>query len=370
MKFAIQREILLKILQKIVGAVEKKQTQPILSNVLLVVSSKQLTVTATDLEIEWIATVKTLEIIREGSITLAARKLIDIFRNLTEGCIATLEVEASQATIKAGKSRFTLITLPAEKFPRIEVSPAELNWMLSPKAFSYLLESTYFSSAQNDVRYYMNGLLLQILSGEMRAVATDGHRLALAKTKVSEAELAPYQAILPRKGSLELLRLLNDELEDNKLVKCSVDNKLFRVTTENFIFTSKLIEGRFPDYNRVIPVSSNKTLLIDRDLLKNALTRIAILSSDKFRPVRLQLSPKFLVIMSNNQESEEAVEEIEVDYAGEVLEIGFNVSYLLDGLNHFPAGLVKLGFTDGNSSMIMLPPNDDSRKYVVMPMKL
>lgn len=366
MKFTIQREALLKPLQMVLGAVERRQTLPVLSNVLMVVNSQQLSLTATDMEIELIAHVTLDDFAESGSITVPARKLVDICRNLTDHSILEIYLDGEKCHIKAGRSRFSLATLPADEFPNLEDMPGELEFNIKNKDWNKLLQSTYFAMAQQDVRYYLNGMLLELDNGVLRAVATDGHRLAVSTIKLA-IESNHQQFIMPRKGVLELMRLLAD---DEQIVAVSVTKNHVRVTANQFTFTSKLIDGRFPDYERVIPKGGTKQIILDKDQLKQTLTRVSVLSSEKFRGVLFLLTDSQLRFSANNPEQEEAEEQIEVDYSGEDLEIGFNVSYILDVLSAVPAGDVRLTLNTPDSSLLIEAITDEQSAYVVMPMRL
>lgn len=367
MKLSIQREALMKPLQMVAGAVERRQTQAILSNVLLVAHSEYLSITATDLEVELVARVALEGDVVAGRTTVPARKFIDICKNLADNTSLSLEEIDSHVLLRAGRSRFTLSTLPADNFPSIEQGSAELEFSIKEKELRYLIEAAHFSMAQNDVRYYLNGLLFQINAGEIRTVATDGHRLATCHIDNNHLESNGYQVIVPRKGINELMRLLSDS---DDTVTVALDKRHLRITADAFSFMSKLIDGRFPDYERVIPKGGDKFIVIERDILRDALSRVSILSNEKYRAVRFQLRPGILKLVANNPEQEEAEEELEVDYAGTELDIGFNVSYLLDILNNVPAGNVQLTLTDAGSSLLISSHEDANRAYVVMPMRL
>lgn len=365
MKFSAPREVILKPLQAVIGVVERRQTMPILSNVLLSVADGTLSVTGTDLEVELVAEAEVDEE-SAGEITVPGRKLHDIFRALPEGAKVELALSGDRLTVKAGRSRFTLSTLRAGDFPTVDDVAAQQTLTLQQRDLLGLLERTQFSMAQQDVRYYLNGLLLEAEGNTLRAVATDGHRLALSEIALSEKLGKESQVIVPRKGVLEISRLLGDEGE----VTVSIGANHIKVQIEGIRLTSKLIDGRFPDYGRVIPKTPPNTLKADRGLLRHALQRAAILSNEKYRGVRLDVGENSVLIQANNPEQEEAVETLEVDYQGAEMEIGFNVTYLLDALVAVEADQVDVGLTDGNSSCLIMAPGDQSTKYVVMPMRL
>jgi DNA polymerase-3 subunit beta len=366
MRFEIDRETLLKPLQSVIGVVERRQTLPVLANVLLVADDDGLSLTATDLEVELQARVA-VEVEEGGQITLPARKLMDIVRNLPDESQLQISIDQNRALIRAGRSRFTLATLPAGDFPvvgdiggadALNVPQAHLRW---------LVDRTHFAMALQDVRYYLNGLLLELEPEQLRAVATDGHRLALAGLGLSSELEGPKQVIVPRKGIQELLRLLGDS---DEAVSVELGANHVRVALPDLRFTSKLIDGRFPDYQRVIPAVGEHPVSVERDALRQALVRVSILSNEKYRGVRFVLEQERLRIQSNNPEQEEAEEELVVDYAGPEVEIGFNASYMLDALGAIEQPMVQLHVTDANSSALLQGDGAVDARYVVMPMRL
>lgn len=366
MNFTTSRELLLRPLQAVIGVVERRQTMPILSNFLLAVHDGKISVTATDLEVELVANAEVNDIGTEGDITVPARKLLDICRALPEESTIKLQLDGDRLVLKSGRSRFVLSTLPAADFPVIDDIDANRDIRLGQKELRRLLEKTQFSMAQQDVRYYLNGLLLETGNGFVRTVATDGHRLALCEVAVEEQGGAPLQVIIPRKGVLELHRLLGEE-ED---VELSIGSNHIRATVGDIRFTSKLIDGRFPDYDRVIPAPDGNVLKASREYLRSALQRAAILSNEKYRGIRLGIAKDCLQLQANNPDQEEAQDELEVEYDGEDLEIGFNVNYLLDALAAVEAEEVEVGFVDTNSSCIIRGPDSEQARFVVMPMRL
>ncbi|MDT8385222.1 MAG: DNA polymerase III subunit beta [Gammaproteobacteria bacterium] len=368
MKFSIQRETLLKPLQTIVGVVERRQTLPVLSNILVAVSPDKLSMTATDLEVEMIATVA-LEGAVPGDITIPARKIVDICRALPDGATVqiALDTDKQRVTVRSGKSRFNLTTLPVSDFPSVDEITSQFDFSLPQNILKRLIEKTSFAMAQQDVRYYLNGLLLEISKGKVRAVATDGHRLALCSHDCDVSPADTLQIIVPRKGVAELVKLLEDS---DAPVQIQVSNNHIKMRLNDFIFTSKLIDGRFPDYERVIPKNSDKHISAERELLRHALLRTSILSNEKYRGIRLRLSNNLLQAQANNPEMEEAEEEIEVNYSGADLEIGFNVSYFLDALATIDDDSVAIELGDANSSCVIRPQEDSSCTYVIMPMRL
>lgn len=368
MKFSIQREDILKPLQTIIGVVERRQTLPVLSNILMVVSENNLSMTTTDLEVEMVAKTA-LENADNGETTIPARKFVDICRALPEGADVTvsLDSEKERVTVKSGKSRFTLATLPVSDFPGVEEVASQYRLELPQGDLKRLIEKTHFAMAQQDVRYYLNGLLLEISNGMVRAVATDGHRLAMCSYECDATPSDTLQLIVPRKGIMELVRLLGD---GNEPVEVQVGSNHIKMNLQDFIFTSKLIDGRFPDYERVIPKNSDKIIEADRETVRQAMIRTSILSNEKYRGIRLRLQKGVLQSQANNPEMEEAEEEIEVNYDGPELEIGFNVSYLLDALGAVNEDTVVIELGDPNSSCVIHPQEDQSCTYVIMPMRL
>ena len=363
------RDRLLTPLQSVSGIVEKRHTLPILSNVLIEKKSNQLTFLATDIEIQITTTTVTDAGEGEGSVTVGARKLQDILRSLSEGTEVCLNLEERKLQVRAGKSRFSLQTLPADDFPRIASVDTPTNKIVtSQKQFRHLLSQTQFSMASQDVRYYLNGLLLLVDDNELRAVATDGHRLAYASIAFdTSGEMARQEFILPRKAVLELNRLLSDS-DDPLNIEFSSSQIRFQFGQTSLI--SKLIDGKFPDYERVIPSQLKNTVSLNRATLLQSMVRAAILTNEKFRGVRLVLSAGSLKIMAANAEQEEAQEEIEVDYSGDSIDVGFNVSYLLDVLNNSNSEFIQWGFNDANSSSLLTIPGNEQFKYVVMPMRI
>lgn len=364
MKFSAAREVLLKPLQAVIGVVERRQTMPILSNVLLVAKDGQLSVTATDLEVELVAQAD-IETEAGGEITVSGRKFLDICRALPESSSIGVSVSGEKLAVRAGRSKFNLATLPAAEFPIVEDIKAGPSISVSQEALGRLIEKTYFSMAQQDVRYYLNGMLLETDAGRLRAVATDGHRLALCQAKL-EGNVDAQQVIVPRKGVLELQRLLSGEGDLN--IELGANH--IRIQLDGIRFTSKLIDGRFPEYERVIPKESSNELKADRGAFKSALQRTAILSNEKYRGIRLVIRDSGVVLQAHNPEQEEAEEELEVEYSGEDIEIGFNVNYLLDALGAIAGDEVTLSVQDSNSSCLIRQPGTEDCTFVVMPMRL
>jgi DNA polymerase-3 subunit beta len=365
MKLTAEREKLLAPLQAVIGVVERRQTMPVLANVLLGVREGQLAITASDLEVELVAATE-VSVQQAGDITVPGRKFLDILRALPEKASVSVSVEAEKVVIKAGRSRFSLTTLPAAEFPVIDDINAQQTVKIPRKELLRLLEKTHFSMAQQDVRYYLNGMLLEIDAMSLRAVATDGHRLALCETELAAKAKTSQQVIVPRKGVLELQRVLTDE----GTAEIAIGTNHVRCQIGDVRFTSKLIDGRFPDYSRVIPAAAPNANHADRDVLRQALQRAAILSNEKYRGIRITVKKNMLTVQAHNPEQEEAEEEIEVKYEGNDLEVGFNVNYLLDALAVIDGQEVELGLTDSNSSCLIRSPGNASARYVVMPMRL
>jgi DNA polymerase-3 subunit beta len=365
MKLSATRDVLLKPLQAVIGVVERRQTMPILSNVLLVARDGQLAVTATDLEVELVADAA-VDVEAGGEITVSGRKLLDICRALPEGAAIGMSVSGEKLVVRSGRSKFSLVTLPAAEFPTIEDIKAGQSIEVEQAILGRLIEKTHFSMAQQDVRYYLNGMLLETGGKFLRAVATDGHRLALCQVELDGGDFDEQQVILPRKGVLELQRLMSGE----GTVNIELGANHVRIQLEGIRFTSKLIDGRFPEYDRVIPKDSSNELSADRASFRGALQRTAILSNEKYRGIRLIIRDSGVVLQAHNPEQEEAEEELEVDYSGEDIEIGFNVNYLLDALGAVESESVTLSVLDGNSSCLIREPGKDDCKFVVMPMRL
>jgi len=366
MQFSINRDALLRPLQLVSGSLGGRPTLPILGNVLLQVSQDELAMTGTDLEVEMIGRVRLLDPAQPGRTTVPARKLLDICRGLPEGAEIAFVLEGDRLILRSGRSRFSLSTLPAEEFPNIEDWQFDLEFDISQQELKRLIESSQFSMASQDVRYYLNGMLFETQGQHLRTVATDGHRLATCR-RALPAALPEQQLILPRKGVLELVRLLDN---DDKPIRLQMGNSNLRAISDGFVFTSKLVDGRFPDYRRVLPRQSDKLVIAEREALRQAFARAAILSNEKFRGVRLNLQNNLLRITANNPEQEEAEELVDVQYQGAELEIGFNVSYVLDVLNTLKCEQIKFSLSDANSSALLEDVANDDALYVVMPMRL
>ncbi|GGP98194.1 DNA polymerase III subunit beta [Shewanella ulleungensis] len=366
MKFSIDRDALLKPLQLVCGAVERRHNLPILANLLVEVSEDSLKLTGTDLEVELVGQAAIHGDISIGRTTVPAKKLLDIVKSLPEQSELKVEQQDNKWLLRSGRSRFSLATLPAEDYPNVEAFQADIEFSLKQGVLKSIIDSTQFSMANQDVRYYLNGLLFETEGNVLRAIATDGHRLALSH-RTLDTTLPEKQVIVPRKGVVEMARLLDSDDQD---ITIAIGDNAIRAITSSAVFTSKLVDGRFPDYRRVLPKGGNKIVIASRNQLKQALTRASILSNEKFRGVRIQLEPGLLKITANNPEQEEAEEIIDIDYDSDKLEIGFNVSYLLDVLNNLASDDVRITLIDGNSSALIENHKEEDSMYVVMPMRL
>ncbi|OOZ09374.1 DNA polymerase III subunit beta [Solemya velum gill symbiont] len=367
MKIKISRESLLEPLLQINGVVERRQTLPILANVLIQCQKDQMALTATDLEVE-MRTVTLCECDEEFEFTLPARKLLDICKALPEESNISLSIDnKDRATLRSGRGRYALGVLSATEYPSIEIATADTKFDIEERQLKQLIDKTGFAMAQQDVRYYLNGMLIEISAKRVRAVATDGHRLALSDAEVETGFEEEKKIILPRKAALELHRFLSDS---ETPVTIELSQNHIRFIRGSTTFTSKLIDGRFPDYERVIPPQGDKLLTIERDLLKQVLQRASILSNEKYRGIRFSLSENLIHLTANNPEQEQAEEEIVIEYSKEEMSIGFNVGYLLDVLGVIDTENVVMTLTDPNSSCIVTPEGSEQSRYVVMPMRL
>ena len=360
------RDAILKPLQIVSGIVERRHTLPILANILIRKSGDEVSFLGTDIEIQIRTAAQLATGGEDAATTVSARKLLDILRALPDGEVA-LNLANKRLTVQSGKSRFALQTLGAEEFPTVAVAERWAASLSMPqKQLKHLFHMVHFAMAQQDIRYYLNGLLWVVDGPTVRVVATDGHRLAYSACEVGQ-DLGRHDAIVPRKTVVELQRLLDDS-EEPVSIDVAPNQVRFRFGSVELV--SKLIEGKFPDYQRVIPTTHKREIQLERSVLAGSLARAAILTSDKFKGVRFSLEPGALKVQVTNAEQEEAVEEIDVDYGGEPLEIGFNVAYLLDVLNNLKNDQVTVRFGDATSSALMTVPGDESFKYVVMPMRI
>jgi DNA polymerase-3 subunit beta len=376
MNFTISRESFLQPLQLVSGAVERRHTLPVLANLLLKVDEGKLWMTGTDLEVELIANVTLAGSHTDGQITVPAKKMLDIVRGLPEDVTIIFEVSDNKAVLRSGRARYSLSTLSADDYPNLEDWEGETEFEISQQTLKHLIDSVQFSMAQQDVRYYLNGMSLETSENEIRTVATDGHRLAMAVHQYSAGQLPVKQVIIPRKGVVEIARLI---AESDANIKVQLGSNHIRIFSTSFIFTSKLVDGRFPDYNRVVPKNTDKGLVVNRESIKSAFSRAMILTNEKFKGVRLNLDPSELKITATNPEQEQAEEIIDVDYDGESLEIGFNVAYLIDALNAIDTQSVIFKLSDSNASALVLGMlkdkdgrlvEDETSQYVIMPMRL
>ncbi len=367
MEFTLEREKLLIPLLLVNSVIEKRQTLPILANVLLRLKNKKLIFTGTDLEVEVTTSIKAVSG-KEGDITVTGRKMLDICKAVKEQTEIKVFSDGSKLNIRAGRSRFTLQAMPAEEYPTLETMDWEERITVNQAELKTLLDKTSFSMANQDVRYYLNGLLLELGGGILRAVATDGHRLAKSEIKVKtgkESEIR--QVIIPRKAIMEISRFLNEEKEK---VVLEFNQNHFCARSGEWVFTSKLIDGRFPDYAAVLRPKLSLEIDLQREEILETLARTAILTNEKFRGVRLSLSENRLTITANNPEQEEASDELEISYSGDEVEIGFNVNYLMEALRSLKGEQILLKMQDANSSCMLLDPNQPNTQYLVMPMRL
>ena len=368
MTLNLQRETILKPLLRVVNVIENNPTLPILSNVLIQIEDNYILVKGTDLEIELISKNKLIHQNSNQTLTLPAKKLVDICKSLPQDATLEMLQDKEQINIRSGKSSFKLSTLPSQKFPEIEGKKEHVKLQVVQKDFKKLLQRTAFAMAQNDVRYYLNGILLEITQKSVKAIATDGHRLALNSIETKNNLDHRLQIIVPRKAVVELIRLLQDTEETVDLL---VGSNFIKVFHPSYIFTSKLIEGRFPNYQKVIPKDNNITIKMNRSILKDALSRTSILCNEKFRGIKLAFNKNQILLLANNPEHEAAKEELTVDYTHEPFDICFNVNYLIENLNIIESEMVHLSLSDAaNSLLIEEPDNYFGSVFVVMPMRL
>ncbi len=368
MKFTTTRDALLRPLQLVTGVVERRQTLPVLANLFVDVAEGVVSLTGTDLEVELVARIGTsIDVAKPGQATIPARKLADIWRSLPDGASVTVEVDGDRATVRSGRSRFTLATLPTADFPRVDSAAGDVEFSLTHQEIQRLVGQTAFSMAQQDVRYFLNGMLFEVTAKHVRTVATDGHRLAMCTLPKGVVGVDRVHAIVPRKGVVELGRLLADGGDE---VGVTIAKNHLRATSNGYTLTTKLVDGRFPDYEKVIPKESPNLVTADREALRQSFVRASILSNEKYRGVRMILEPDLLTIQANNPEQEEAEEIVAVQYAGQRLEIGFNVSYLQDVLGALSTESIRLSVSDANSSALIESAGAEDSVYVVMPMRL
>lgn len=367
MNIKINRDVLLKPLSNVSGIVEKRHALPILSNLLLEGSKDNiLKFSATDLEVQVSLSVET-KIENDFSITIAARKLFDITRSLPENSSINIQVEESKATVKAGKSKFNLQTLPIKDYPLMKTEKDDIEKITVPQnQLKATLKYVDFAMAQQDIRYYLNGLLFEVDGKKLNIVGTDGHRLSFNSINLSEAS-EKKQIIIPRKTVLELIKLLDDSSD---AIEISLTKNQVTFDFNNISLITKVIDGKFPDYNRVIPVGHENSFEIDRMHILSAMQRASILSNEKYRGIRVVLQEKQLRLISNNSEQEQAEEELDIEYTGPTIDIGFNVTYLIDVLTNIQSEKLTFAFNDSSSSCLITIPKNDDYKYVVMPMRI
>ncbi len=367
MEFQINRESLLEALTTAVGAVEKRLTVPILSHFYFNLDENKLEVIATDLEIEIRSVAKPEKIVQTGTATIPAKKIMDICRVLPEKTMIQISISDDKALILANKSRYSLATLASQEYPHFDQSPSDKSFSINSKNFVELLEKTHFAMANQDVRHYLNGVMLQFTEQKLFSVATNGHRLAMSQMELNNQSGFLGKLIIPRKGVIELLHLLNTDENEVLIESCP---QTIRIKTSKFSFAAKLIDGKFPELNKIIPERGNIEFIQDRDVLKDTFSRIAVLSSDKYNAIVLEFLPNVLKVKTNNPEQEAAEEDLANDYVGEGFEIAFNVRYLLEVLAVMPSGSVKWNIGSQSGSAIIESSSDSQSIYVVMPMRL
>lgn len=365
-ELTIKKEELLAPLLTVAGAVDKKQSLAILSNFLLKVADGLLFITATDLEIEISAQVACDSNQTTGSITVPAKKLIDIIRSLDENTTPKIVCDKGVLTIKHGRSSFRLTTLPAENYPVSEDECNDVELTIPRLVLLQLMQSTHFAMSQQDVRVFLNGLFLEFEPNLISAIATDGHRMAINRYEC--ANEGQNKLLLPKKGVQELLRLLNCIENENVLLAAGKSH--FKLITSQFVFLSKLIDARFPPYSKAIPRNQDKQIIIDCTAFKRSLSRIVILAHEKSKAVMLHLQPGQLTLIANNNDQEEAEESLVAETEGEDLKIGLNATYLLDVLNYFGEGQIRLSMANTDSSILIESLDNDTYQYIIMPMKI
>jgi DNA polymerase III subunit beta len=366
MRFSVPREVFLKPLQQVVGVLEKRQTMPVLANVYLRVQGDVALLTASDLEVELQGKMQVAKA-EDGEITVPGRKLFDILKALPDGTQIDLALVKDKVTLKAGRSRYSLATLPATEFPAGDMGEVQFRTQMAGSVAKELIDRTGFAMAVQDVRYYLNGLLIEVRDGNVRAVATDGHRLALCDSSNEPGNSVERQAIVPRKGIVELGRLIGN---GENPVDLEFTRNHVRARVGDAIMTSKLIDGRFPDYEAVVPIGADKTALMSKEEFKAALQRAAILSNEKYRGVRIELNPGVVRVMANNPEQDEAVEEIAAETVVQNLSVGFNVNYLMEAVNAIEGSEIVLCLRDSGSSGLVRGKDSNRIRNVVMPLRL
>jgi DNA polymerase-3 subunit beta len=365
MKFIINRELLLTPLQQIVNVIEKRQTMPILANVLFQLEKNQLTLTGTDLEVQIVAKL-TLENEVEGSITIPARKLLDICRLLPSAADIKFELIDTKLKIQSGRSRFIVSTLAADGYPNFEMSAMDCQFAMQSSQLKKALDKTTFCMANQDIRYYLNGIMLSIFNQQLKLVGSDGHRLSIYEYSIAQETGIELRIIIPRKGVLELARLLEEEQE----VQVEFSRNNIRVVIGNLIFSAKLVDSKYPDFSKVFEQEFNSPIHVQKQLLKEALTRVAILSNEKFKGVEFVIDGNSLQISTNNPEHEEADEEIAIEYLGQPLSIAFNSQYILDAISNLDSEFAVLTIAENSSCCFIEEPSEQKYKFIVMPMRL
>lgn len=367
MQFVIQKEHLFPALQKVIGVVERKQHSPVLANILVDAHEQNLRLTATDNEIELSTSSHPAQLAQQGTITLPARKLFDLCRTLPEDSELNFKLQQQRMVVKTNNSRFTLSTLPAEEFPRFSTdTDPEFTLSCNAQDLAQLFAQTAFAMAQQDIRYYLNGTLLEFMPNKLSGVATDGHRLALSWIALIEHQKT-CKVILPRKAVNEMLRLLN---ENEQTVDLVIGTNYLRLSSDDFVFTTRLIAGSFPNYQKVIPKDCDKAIVLDRELLRDLLARAAVLTNEKHRGVLLQLENGKICLQARNNDQDQAEIENPIDYQGEAFAIGFNISYLQDALNVIDEEQVKLSFSSPMSGFLAQGVDNEQNVHVIMPMRL
>lgn len=366
MKFNINRDVLLPPLQQIVSVIEKRQTMPILSNVLMVIDGNQLVMTGTDLEIQLVARVD-LDAVESGAITVPARKFLDICRLLPPGADIRFDQQHDKVKIQSQRSRFSLTCLPAEHYPEFSESALDHQFFINAGKFKRALDKTLFCMANQDVRYYLNGLLLHLSNTRLKLVASDGHRLAIYEDQIEQGADVETRIILPRKGIIELARLIDDP--DAEL-RIRFSNNNIKIHFNNLIFSAKLVDSKYPDFGKVFQQTFYSEIHVQRQNLKDALTRVAILSNEKYKGVTLDIQPGMLKLSAHNPEQDEAEEELVIEYHDQPLTISFNAHYLLDAVSNLDSELAVFTIATDTSSCFIDEPDDQPYKFIVMPMKL
>jgi len=366
MKFIINRELLLTPLQQIVNVIEKRQTMPILANVLFQLENNLLILTGTDLEVQIVAQI-ILENDQQGSITIPARKLLDICRLLPNEADIKFELIDSKLKIQSGRSRFMVSTLQADDYPKFEMSSMDCRFTMQTGQLKKALDKTTFCMANQDIRYYLNGIMLSIFNQQLKLVGSDGHRLSIYEDSISQETGIESRIIIPRKGVLELARLLEDEEQE---VQIEFSRNNIRVVIDNIIFSAKLVDSKYPEFNKVFEQDFHSPIHVQKHILKDALTRVAILSNEKFKGVEFVIDGNNLRISTNNPEHEEAEEDITIEYQGPPLSIAFNSQYILEAVSNLDSELAVLTVAENSSCCFIEEPSEQEYKFIVMPMRL